>query len=132
MLKKLKSLLADDAIYLASLLVLVGVVSFGLGRLSVSTTSELSPQSAAIGLISPPDAPKLVSGQSEQGGTSSVQTVPPVVPSSAPFVASKTSTKFHKVTCPGAKAIKESNKIYFTTIAEAEAAGYQKAANCKW
>jgi len=38
---------------------------------------------------------------------------------------------YHLPHCSGAKSISEANKITFATKAEAEAAGYRPAANCK-
>ncbi len=45
-------------------------------------------------------------------------------------VASKSGTKYHLPDCPGAKQIKESNKISFASVSAARAAGYTPAANC--
>jgi methylphosphotriester-DNA--protein-cysteine methyltransferase len=50
---------------------------------------------------------------------------------SGDYVASKNSTYFHLVTCPGAKLIKEENKVYFNTKEEALSRGLQPAKNCK-
>jgi hypothetical protein len=47
------------------------------------------------------------------------------------LVGSKNGTKYHLVTYPGAKQIKEENKVYFDSIESARAAGYTPAANCK-
>lgn len=47
------------------------------------------------------------------------------------YVASKNGTKYHLPTCPGAKRIKEENKIWFDSKTEAEQAGYEPAKNCK-
>jgi len=46
------------------------------------------------------------------------------------FVASKKGKVYHFPWCPGAKAIKEDNKIYFSSREEAEKAGYRPAKNC--
>ena len=46
------------------------------------------------------------------------------------YVASKNSTKYHRLDCPGAKAIKDTNKIWFTSIEEARKAGFTPAGNC--
>jgi len=46
-------------------------------------------------------------------------------------VASKNGKKYHYPWCGGAKNMKESNKIYFNSIAEARSAGYEPAKNCK-
>lgn len=47
------------------------------------------------------------------------------------YVASKNGTKYHLPTCPGAKRIKEENKIWFDSKTEAEQAGYEPAKNCQ-
>lgn len=46
------------------------------------------------------------------------------------YVASKNSDKYHLSTCPGAKQIKEENKRWFASKADAENAGLVPAANC--
>ncbi len=46
------------------------------------------------------------------------------------YVASKNSDKYHLPWCPGAQRIKEENKRWFDSKAEAEAAGLTPAANC--
>jgi methylphosphotriester-DNA--protein-cysteine methyltransferase len=57
----------------------------------------------------------------------------PEVPlvTSGSYVASKSGTKYHLPWCPGAKQIKEDNKIWFDTKEDAEKSGYAPAANCK-
>jgi hypothetical protein len=47
------------------------------------------------------------------------------------LVASKSGTKYHFPSCPGATQIAEKNKIWFNSYAEAQKAGYTAAANCK-
>lgn len=47
------------------------------------------------------------------------------------LVASKTGTKYYLPWCGSARRIKEENKIWFASKAEAEAAGYEPAKNCK-
>ncbi len=49
----------------------------------------------------------------------------------AAVVASKKGDKYHLLDCPGAKTILPENKIFFTSTAEAEKAGYSRAKNCK-
>lgn len=97
------------------LLILVGVISFGLGRQSVVTTL-VSQQSAGIVLT-----------ESEFSNE-----VFPVVTteSSAKLVVSRSGTKYHLLNCPGASQIKEENKVYFDSKEQAAAAGYSPAANC--
>lgn len=47
------------------------------------------------------------------------------------FVGSRNGSKYHLLWCPGAKQIKEENKVYFTSKEEAEKKGYSPASNCK-
>jgi len=47
-----------------------------------------------------------------------------------PFVASSKSDKYHYPSCRSAKNIKEENKIWFATSAEARAAGYSPCSIC--
>ena len=46
------------------------------------------------------------------------------------FVGSKNGAVYQYPSCPGAKQIKEENRIYFSSRGEAEKAGYRPAANC--
>ncbi len=63
-----------------------------------------------------------------QQGTAVAQAV---APENARYVASKSGTKYHLPTCSGAKTISETNKVFFASKEDAEAAGYAPAANCK-
>lgn len=53
------------------------------------------------------------------------------VAGSITYVGSVNSDKYHLLWCSGAKTISEDNKIYFSSKAEAEAAGYKPSGNCK-
>ncbi len=121
---KIKTLLSDSRVYLGLLVVVVGVASFGLGRLSMVT--EVPAQR--------PEAP----ARDQSASVSQPLPVPP--PPAAPLrtqepvgegvVASKSGERYHYPWCPGAKQIKEANRITFASAALAEAAGYTRAANC--
>ena len=127
MLQKLKSFLANDTIFYSVLLVLVAVASFGLGRQSVNvskqsetpliSTPSITP-AAAIEAISPASTTKVTKDLASPASN------PPTV------VGSKSGTKYHLPSCPGAKRIKPENLISFETIEAAKAAGYSAAANC--
>lgn len=121
MLKKLKPFLTDDAVFYTALVILVAIASFGLGRQSVvvsdTRTTEIPVSTGVIinqAAFQPQEAAVVVS---EAAGATLV-------------VVSKSGTKYHLPTCPGASQIKAANKIEFTSIAAAEAAGYTPAANC--
>lgn len=138
MFKKLKSFLADDAIFMALLLILVAIVSFGLGRQSVKVpnSENSSTQSAGVVFTESPfkqvkTDPASVDNSTESTGDKSSTKDFNDVKEVGKVVASKSGTKYHLLTCPGAKQIKEANKIYFDTVEQAKAAGYSPAANCK-
>lgn len=46
------------------------------------------------------------------------------------YVGSKSGSKYHLPTCPGALRILPENKVWFSTKEEAIAKGYSPAANC--
>lgn len=46
------------------------------------------------------------------------------------ILASKSGTKWYFAHCSGAKRIKEENKIYFSSIQEAENRGLEQASGC--
>ena len=116
MLEKLKSILHEDAYFYAVLLVLVAVTSFGLGRNSIKTVPGISMQTE----MNISDMRSLTPAESSENDLSTNQKV----------VASKSGNKYHLLTCPGAKQIKEENLIEFTSPITAKAAGYAPAANC--
>lgn len=97
-----------DDLFVALVIVLVSIIAFSFGRLSASSAPER-------GL-------EIVSGEVP---------VSEVAKSTGPYVASKTGSKYHLVSCSSANSIKEENKVYFSTKEEAEAFGYTPAANCK-
>lgn len=127
--EKLKSFLLNDQIFYGFIVILVALASFGLGRASLvdsglnlaQNESYTEPKTVAAASL-PTAAPR----------TTPAATAPasPQVATDAALVASKSGTKYHLMTCPGAKQIKEENKVYFASVTEAEAAGYKPAANC--
>ncbi len=124
-----KGLLKDDTTFYGLIIGFVAVCSFGLGRLSVDNTTINSDivtpiNSAAVANASLPTL--LIS-------TTSLKSIEETVPQNEEvlYVGSKNSDKYHLPWCSGAKRITESNKVFFNSKAEAEAAGYTPAGNCK-
>ena len=91
---------------------MVGVVSFGLGRLSA---------------LEAVNEPILV----QNGLVSATVTEGAEMTRNGQFVASRSGSAYHFPWCSGAQRIKEANKIWFESREEAEAAGYRPAGNCK-
>jgi hypothetical protein len=123
MWQNFKSFLANDTVYLIGLIILVALASFFLGQASVES-DQLEAGSAAAGVqvftANPSPAP--------HSGASPAQ--PSAPEAETELVASKNGTRCHRLDCPGANQIKDSNKIYFSSVFAAEAAGYTPAANC--
>lgn len=111
MTEKFKSWLLDDVVFYALLLVSVAIVAFLLGRNSFNDTQ---PQAAGV-QISQSQIP---------------QSIENIATETVSVIASRSGAKYHLPDCPGAKQIKASNKISFSTIEQAKAAGYSAAANC--
>ena len=111
-------------------------MSFGLGRLSVIQSSKDGVEASKTATVH--SFAGQVSTSSELSvpllkATSSpavLQIVATDVPAVKNFVASKSGTKYHALHCSGSKTIKETNKIFFATEDEAQAAGYTRSANC--
>lgn len=118
MFEKLKSFLEDDVVYFSLLLILVAVVAFGLGKSSGGTVAA-APEQVRV------EYTPLVAGAAASNPTSLTQT-------GSEVVASKNGTKYHLPSCPGAAQIAEQNLITFASEADAKAAGYTPAANCKF
>ncbi len=107
-------------------LILVALSAFGLGRLSALT----SPQTP-VELVGMPESPLTASPAAANLNTTKNLTIDNNKNvSSGEVVASKEGSKYHYPWCPGAKQIKEGNKISFPTSAAARAAGYTPAGNC--
>lgn len=113
-----------EDLLLVVVITLVGVISFGLGRLS-AVLPRKTPLELHENTIKGPVRP--------YSGVSLEATAAVPLGQSDPlgqYVASKNGTKYHLVTCPGTKQIKEENKIWFQSQKEARAAGFQPASNC--
>ena len=122
--EKFKSFLSNDQLFYGVIIMIVGIASFALGQASNSTISE----TAVVQVVEP-----IVI---ENNSNTALLTATKVLNSNTTklpkngFIASKNGTKYHLLDCPGAKQIKEKNRIIFDTKQAAEAAGYTKAANC--
>ena len=135
---------------LIGILVLSSTASFGLGVLAGREQGRGAPeddfwieqlgepvQSEPAGATLPTASGAAGAAAVGAAASSAAPQAPakPVAPAPAAgaYVASKTGTKYYLPWCGTASRIKEENKVWFETKAEAEAeaAGYQPAANCK-
>ena len=118
-------------LFLSLVIILVAGLAFGLGRLSVvndeqGITIEYDPE-----LIRNNEQPTINRSQTAAVGNAVVVPVPRSSGTQSEVVASKNSNKYHFTYCPGAKQIKEENKVTFESPLAAENAGLTLASNCK-
>jgi hypothetical protein len=110
------------------IVILVGLGSFELGRLSKQNTSsgikieypaEVTSQSANV-ISAIGSAPKMAPSIKElTSGTGKK------------FFASNRGTKYYSLGCSAGKSLKQENRVYFNTKEEAEKAGYELSSSCK-
>lgn len=110
-------------LFLILLIVLISILSFQLGRISnLSTGGEsIKVERASLQEIFNQDSNRQTTPNSDNRGEERID---------FRVVVSKNSNRYHFLWCPGAKQIKEENKIYFNTEQEAINAGYILAGNC--
>ena len=116
-------------LYLAAVIVLVAVISFGLGRLSKIREEKTPITIETASSMSDIDEKTNGAGIMLQHNSSTISSA--TSSSSKIFVASRNGKKYYYAWCESANVIKEQNRVWFSTQAEAEKAGYQPAANCK-
>lgn len=92
---------------IAVIVILVALISFGVGRLSVAEE-----QKPVVSMA-----------------TASTSTK--VMHIAGDFVASRNGTAYYFPWCAGVSNISEGNKIWFQTESQAQRAGYHPAKNCK-
>ena len=117
-------------ILIVIIVILVGLGSFELGRLSkednsqdlkTEKVSQNIDDTGQVAVDNPPDVGRLeASGRQTSGATSTDK----------PFFASSKGKKYYTTDCSAGKNIKEANKVYFSTGEEAEAAGYTLSSSC--
>lgn len=113
-----------EGILLTLVVILVGLSSFGLGRLSATAPTTRRPV-----VVLEADANKNTNtlnvkySQNTTGDTQAGQ-------EPERFFASKNGKYYYSTTCAAGNRIKESNRVYFDFAASAHEAGYE-ASTCK-
>ena len=111
------------------ILVLVGLGSFGIGRMSTGGDKEgLKIDYKAI------EDNIVVSGVNNTANvnTSIAQgSMETILSKSGNYFASSRGTKYYSVSCSAGKTIKTENRIYFVTREEVEKAGYELSSSCR-
>ncbi|MFZ2205318.1 MAG: hypothetical protein WAV23_01890 [Minisyncoccia bacterium] len=105
------------------IVVLVGLGSFGIGRLSKDSTSsgvQISYENQEASVI-----------RSTESTTPKTPNSNIVQKTSQNYFASKRGQKYYSIGCSAGKTIKEENRIYFSSSTEAEQSGYELSSSCK-
>ena len=129
-MEKIKQFLESDKgkdILIVIIIILVGLGSFELGRLSKNTPSGLKieyngQEANTIGSI---DQINQDSSDTSLNSNNLPKT------NSGNYFASSKGSKYYSVSCSSGKTIKQENRIYFKTAQEAEKAGYVLSSSCK-
>jgi hypothetical protein len=113
------------------IVILVGLASFELGRLSKENASgglkiEYPGQEANVIASSDIGSNMAISNANSNSNTPSSTNS-----AGKNFFASKKGKKYYSVDCSAGKTIKEENKVYFATGEEAEKAGYTLSSACQ-
>ncbi len=116
-------------VFLACTIVLVSIISFGLGRISV-----LLSQKEPIQIIQNSELQMTNNRNEVSTSTPKRETTYSSfnIQNSAlgKYVASKNGSYYHFPWCSGAQKIKDENKVWFQTKEEAESRGFKPASNC--
>jgi hypothetical protein len=107
---RIKGILEDrQGILVPTIVILVGLASFGLGRISALEDAKKPLYLATY-------STKRDSGALKYPGGA--------------YVGSRGGKSYHFPWCPGAESIKEANKVWFKDEEEARKKGYKPAGNC--
>lgn len=128
----------EDKIILVIGIILVAVISFGAGRLSIEFQSSepIVIEDSKISFFKETlndnqttknFQPSNVLGEQTKNSETKIQTSEK---KTGKFVGSVKSNKFHFPDCPYAKKIKDENEIWFDSIEDAEKQGYVAAKCC--
>ena len=107
--------------FVALVVVLTALGSFGLGRLSKIEEARAPIRIDQSRVLA---EPTVVTANPTPLAASELRGTTPQ------YVASKNGAKYYLTSCASAGRIKEENKIYFASAALAAAAAYTPAANC--
>ncbi len=124
-------------ILIVIIVILVGLGSFELGRLSKSGSNagikiEYPDQNANV--ISSVESSSLLpvrNASHNDAGGQNYKTSSKETSIGKTLFASKQGSKYYSLGCSAGKTIKQENRIYFATREEAEKAGYELSNSCR-
>lgn len=128
-MEKIKGFMQSEKgkdIMIVIIVILVGLSSFELGRLSKETNQS------GIKILNTDE--KGYSDQNlnqiENQSANVFSATNSTISNSKTFFASSRGSKYYSLGCSGGKTIKQENRIYFATKEEAERAGYELSSTC--
>lgn len=114
------------------IVILVGMSSFGLGRLSKGNSS------AGIKIEYQNEINDQPNGQTINqeaniisSGENNSKNIPDTETTGKSFFASNRGSKYYPAGCSAGKSLKLENRVYFNTREEAEKAGYELSSSCR-
>lgn len=112
-------------LFVLACVILISIISYNLGRSQALKKTALQVGEEIL-------VYNAADGQNTGTSGLTANAAQAAKPRDPRVVASKSSTsmKYHFTWCPGAKQIKEENKLWFATEADAQKAGYTLAGNC--
>lgn len=124
--KKIKRTVDDQDVYVACIILCVGIVSFWLGTLSVTESVKdralitiQATSSRGAGFVDVAElgsAYTAIARESLSGGA---------------FVGARNGSVYYPARCSYVSRIKPENRVYFTTADEAESVGRKRSTQCK-
>jgi len=113
-------------VFLIFCIVLISSISFNLGKINALHKTPIT-------ITDTGQEANIYKATNKLQSTSNNLKPKKTTPLDKRVVASKASTtkKYHFTWCPGAKQIKEANKLWFETDVSAQKAGYTLASNCQ-
>jgi len=105
------------------IVILVGLGSFGLGRLSKNSPNE------GLKIEYRDQGGNAIKAVNQAEFTPQIHEIDTAI-NGKNFFASNRGTKYYSLGCSAGKTIKQENRIYFDTKEEAEKAGYTLSTSC--
>lgn len=126
---KSKSGIDNTTILYFLIIIGVGIASFGLGQLSVPSSSNSNETNNII--TDNPNTNSLNNSSNEIKIIDTNKNISTEKTGEKMYVASKNGKLYYPVNCSGASRIKEENKVWFATTTDAEKSGFTYASSCK-
>jgi len=114
-----KGLKIKADIFIVFVIILVGLASFGLGKLSAFEKKK-------VPISISETSEKVYLSQNNESQTQSLRSEE----NKGVVVASRSGTKYYYPWCSGVARIKEENKVWFNSIEEAKSKGLSPASGC--